>query len=147
MGIRGSSIINVLCFLQSEYITQVDLKEERENQEVNARKEFEKGKATTVPWLLEKFSRCGQMPFYYCSGLEILSQAITDCEYSLYCSIMFLFSLFPLLPASLVHLPYNLVENCMAMIYKQIRSDFQERKIGTSMGMLIQYLGLTQQTS
>lgn len=40
------------------------------------------GKATTVPQLLEKLSRPGQMPFYYCGGLEILLQAVADCECS-----------------------------------------------------------------
>ncbi|XP_067362822.1 tetratricopeptide repeat protein 12 isoform X2 [Channa argus] len=64
-----------------EYLTQVDLEEERESQEINARKEFDKGegKAITVPQLLEKLSKPCQMPFYYCGGLEILTQAISDC--------------------------------------------------------------------
>ncbi|XP_051254268.1 tetratricopeptide repeat protein 12 isoform X1 [Dicentrarchus labrax] len=63
------------------YLTQVDLEEERESQEVNAMQEFDKGdgKATTVPQLLEKLSRPSQMSFYYCGGFEILSQAVTDC--------------------------------------------------------------------
>ncbi|XP_069546536.1 tetratricopeptide repeat protein 12 [Brachyistius frenatus] len=63
-----------------EYLTHVDLEEEREIQEMNARQEFNKGekKATTVPQMLEKLSRPGQMPFYYCGGLEILSQVLTD---------------------------------------------------------------------
>lgn len=44
--------------------------------------EFDRGdaKARTVPQLLEKLSRPGQMPFYYCGGFEILSQAVTECE-------------------------------------------------------------------
>ncbi|XP_071756801.2 tetratricopeptide repeat protein 12 [Centroberyx gerrardi] len=64
-----------------EYLTQVDLEEERESQERSAREEFDKGeeKATTVPQLLEKLSRPEQIPLYYCGGLELLSQAITDC--------------------------------------------------------------------
>ncbi|XP_038550165.1 tetratricopeptide repeat protein 12 isoform X2 [Micropterus salmoides] len=63
-----------------EYLTQVDLEEERESQEMNAMQEFDKGhgKATIVPQLLEKLSRPGQMPLYYCGGLEILSLAVTD---------------------------------------------------------------------
>ncbi|XP_039987323.1 tetratricopeptide repeat protein 12 isoform X2 [Xiphias gladius] len=64
-----------------EYLTQVDLEEEKESQEMNARREFDKGegKATTVPQLLEKLSRPGQPPFFYSRGLEILLQAVTDC--------------------------------------------------------------------
>ncbi|KAM7413322.1 hypothetical protein PAMA_020625 [Pampus argenteus] len=67
--------------LAKEYLTMVDLEEKKESQEMNAREEFDKGerKATTVPQLLEKLSRPGQLPFYYCGGLEILSQAVTDC--------------------------------------------------------------------
>ncbi|XP_070826938.1 tetratricopeptide repeat protein 12 [Chaetodon trifascialis] len=63
------------------YLTQVDLEEERESQEMNAIQKFDKGdgKAIAVPQLLEKLSRPGQMPFYYCGGFEILSQAVTDC--------------------------------------------------------------------
>ncbi|XP_070762621.1 tetratricopeptide repeat protein 12 [Enoplosus armatus] len=64
-----------------DYLAQADLEEERESQEMNAMQEFDKGggKSTIVPHLLEKLSRPGQMPFYYCGGLEILSQAVTDC--------------------------------------------------------------------
>ncbi|KAK2847216.1 hypothetical protein Q5P01_010215 [Channa striata] len=64
-----------------EYLIQVDLEEERENQEMNARKEFDEGEgeAIIVPQLLEKLSKPGQMPFYYCGGLEILTRAISDC--------------------------------------------------------------------
>ncbi|XP_040902834.1 tetratricopeptide repeat protein 12 [Toxotes jaculatrix] len=64
-----------------EYLTEVDLEEKRESQEMNARQEFDKGeeKATAVPQLLEKLSRPGQMLFFYCEGLEILLQAVTDC--------------------------------------------------------------------
>ncbi|KAM9359056.1 tetratricopeptide repeat protein 12 [Symphorus nematophorus] len=67
--------------MMKEYLTQVDLEEERESQEVKAMQEFDKGdeKATTVPQLLEKLSRPGQMPLYYCGGFEILSQAVADC--------------------------------------------------------------------
>uniref|UniRef100_A0A3Q3QD74 Uncharacterized protein n=1 Tax=Monopterus albus TaxID=43700 RepID=A0A3Q3QD74_MONAL len=67
--------------LAKEYLIQVDLEENRERQEMNAREEFDKGegKATTVPHLLEKLSRPSQMPFDYCEGLEILSRAVTDC--------------------------------------------------------------------
>ncbi|KAM4627810.1 tetratricopeptide repeat protein 12 isoform 2-T2 [Polymixia lowei] len=64
-----------------EYLTQVDSEEERDSQERSAREAFDKGeeKATTVPQLLEKLSRPKQTPLYYCGGLELLSQAITDC--------------------------------------------------------------------
>lgn len=74
----------LFCFLHAEYLTQVDLEEEKESQEMNARREFDKGegKATTVPQLLEKLSRPGQPPFFYSRGLEILLQAVTDCECS-----------------------------------------------------------------
>lgn len=62
----------------------MDLEEKKESQEMIARQEFDKGEGqgTTVPQLLEKLSRPGQIPLYYCGGLEILSQAVTDCECS-----------------------------------------------------------------
>ncbi|XP_034404847.1 tetratricopeptide repeat protein 12 [Cyclopterus lumpus] len=64
-----------------EYLDQVNLEEGRENQEMNARQEFDKGEGNgpRVPQLLEKFSRPGQIPLYYSGGLEILAQAVTDC--------------------------------------------------------------------
>ncbi|XP_029027046.1 tetratricopeptide repeat protein 12 [Betta splendens] len=67
--------------MAKEYLIQVDLEEDRETQEMNARKTFEKGEgnSTTVPLLLEKLSSPGQMPLFYCGGLEILSHTITDC--------------------------------------------------------------------
>ncbi|XP_054457561.1 tetratricopeptide repeat protein 12 isoform X2 [Anoplopoma fimbria] len=71
----------VMDKMVKEYLTQVDLEEARESQEMNARQEFDKGegRATRVPQLLEKLSRPGQIPLYYCGGFEILSQAVTDC--------------------------------------------------------------------
>ncbi|XP_029302549.1 LOW QUALITY PROTEIN: tetratricopeptide repeat protein 12 [Cottoperca gobio] len=64
-----------------EYLAQVDLEEGRESQEMNAMQDFDMGErnAIRVPQLLEKLSRPGQLPWFYCGGLEILSQAITDC--------------------------------------------------------------------
>ncbi|XP_024864543.1 tetratricopeptide repeat protein 12 [Kryptolebias marmoratus] len=64
-----------------EYLDLVAVEEERESQEMNARQEFVKGKtkATAVPQLLEKLSRTSQVPLDYCGGLELLSQAATDC--------------------------------------------------------------------
>ncbi|XP_039677192.1 tetratricopeptide repeat protein 12 isoform X2 [Perca fluviatilis] len=66
--------------VMKEHLTQVNLEEVRANQEMNAMQEFDKGEAsaTRVPQLLEKLSRPGQIPLYYCGGLEILSQAVTD---------------------------------------------------------------------
>ncbi|XP_049431536.1 tetratricopeptide repeat protein 12 isoform X2 [Epinephelus fuscoguttatus] len=65
----------------TEYLTQVDLEEARESQEMNAMQEFDKGEgnATRVPQVLGKLSRPDQIPLYYCGGLEILSRAVTDC--------------------------------------------------------------------
>lgn len=73
-----------LCFLLTEYLIQVDLEEEKESQEISALQEFEREdvRAKTVPQLLEMLSRPDQMPFYYCGGFEILSQAVTECEFS-----------------------------------------------------------------
>ncbi|XP_028430378.1 tetratricopeptide repeat protein 12 isoform X2 [Perca flavescens] len=67
--------------MMKEHLTQVNLEEVRASQEMNAMQEFDKGEAnaTRVPQLLEKLSRPGQIPLYYCGGLEILSQAVTDC--------------------------------------------------------------------
>ncbi|CAJ1065479.1 tetratricopeptide repeat protein 12 [Xyrichtys novacula] len=69
--------------LVKDFLTQVNSAEEKESQEIKAMQEFEKGevKAMRVPQLLEKLSKPGQMPLYYRGGLEILSQAVTDCEY------------------------------------------------------------------
>ncbi|XP_026171649.1 tetratricopeptide repeat protein 12 isoform X2 [Mastacembelus armatus] len=67
--------------MAKEYLIQVDLEENRVCQEMHARQEFDKGErnATIVPQLLEKLSIPGQMPLYYCGGLEILSQTVTEC--------------------------------------------------------------------
>ncbi|XP_010869917.2 tetratricopeptide repeat protein 12 isoform X1 [Esox lucius] len=64
-----------------EYLTKVDLEEERVCQESKAWEEFEKGeaKARTVPELLKKLDRPEQIPLYYCGGLKLLSQTIADC--------------------------------------------------------------------
>lgn len=80
-------LLHSLLFSFAEYLTQVDLGKEKETQEIKAREEFDKGKrkATTVVELLEKLSKPGQIALYYCGGLEILSQALTDCECSNNC--------------------------------------------------------------
>ncbi|XP_061073601.1 tetratricopeptide repeat protein 12 isoform X2 [Conger conger] len=67
--------------LVKQYLTQVDLEEKKEMQDKGARDEFEMGKeeAVTVHLLLEKQKKPEQMIMYYCGGLELLSQAITDC--------------------------------------------------------------------
>ncbi|XP_041665479.1 tetratricopeptide repeat protein 12 [Cheilinus undulatus] len=64
-----------------EYLTKVNLEEEKESQEIKAMREFDKGeeKATRVPQLLEKLSKPDKMSLYYHGGLEILSQAVHDC--------------------------------------------------------------------
>ena len=69
-------------FLLAEYLTHLELSEERERQELSATEEFNRGgqKSSIVPQLLEKLSRPNQSPLYYCRGLELLSKAITDCE-------------------------------------------------------------------
>lgn len=70
-----------------EHLNQVDLEEERENQELSAMQELseEAAGARTIPLLLEKLSAPGQGPFYYCGGFTILSKAITNCESSFVC--------------------------------------------------------------
>uniref|UniRef100_A0A3B3WXB2 Uncharacterized protein n=1 Tax=Poecilia mexicana TaxID=48701 RepID=A0A3B3WXB2_9TELE len=69
-----------------EYLDLVDLEEEKNSQEMDAKEKLDKGerKATAVPQLLEKLSRPGQMPLYYCGGLESLSQAVTDAGKTLF---------------------------------------------------------------
>ncbi|KAG7513873.1 tetratricopeptide repeat protein 12 [Solea senegalensis] len=63
-----------------EHVTQVDMEEERETQEVNAKHEFDKGerKGTAVPEVLKKLSKPGQMTLFYCGGLQILLEAVSD---------------------------------------------------------------------
>ncbi|XP_046892491.1 tetratricopeptide repeat protein 12 [Hypomesus transpacificus] len=65
-----------------ECLFQVDQEEQREEQERHAWEEMERGeeKARRVPQLLEKLSRPDQIPLYYCGGLQLLAQAITDCS-------------------------------------------------------------------
>lgn len=72
-----------------EYLDLVDSEEKREIEEMSARQDLNKGerKATVVLQLLEKLSKPAQMPFYYCGGLEVLSQIVTDCEYSFFLSL------------------------------------------------------------
>ncbi|KAJ3590433.1 hypothetical protein NHX12_008384 [Muraenolepis orangiensis] len=67
--------------MAKEYLTQLELEEERERQELSAREELDRGgqRASAVPQLLEKLSRPNQSPLHYCRGLELLSQAIHDC--------------------------------------------------------------------
>ncbi|KAM9801132.1 tetratricopeptide repeat protein 12 [Neosynchiropus ocellatus] len=64
-----------------ELLTKVDLEEKREIQERKANRAFKKGgtKAASVPQLLEKLSTVGQMPLYYCGGMQVLSQALNHC--------------------------------------------------------------------
>ncbi|KAM6987401.1 tetratricopeptide repeat protein 12 [Tautogolabrus adspersus] len=66
--------------MAKEHLTQVNLEEEKESQELKAMQEFDKGegKERTVPELLEKLSKPGQMALYYCGELDILSQEVTD---------------------------------------------------------------------
>lgn len=61
------------------------MEEERERQELSAMQEFDKGdtEARHIPVLLEKLSVPGKIPFYYCGGFMILSQAVKDSECSL----------------------------------------------------------------
>ncbi|XP_015232735.1 PREDICTED: tetratricopeptide repeat protein 12 isoform X1 [Cyprinodon variegatus] len=64
-----------------EYLELVDLEENKDCQERKAMEELVKGegKFTAVPQLLERLSRVGRTPLYYCAGLESLSRAVTDC--------------------------------------------------------------------
>lgn len=69
------------------YLNQVDLEEERENQELSATQELARGaaEARSIPLLLEKLAVPGQVPFYYCGGFAILSEAVKSCESSYVC--------------------------------------------------------------
>lgn len=71
----------------SEYLNQVDLQEERDTQELSARQELARGaaEARSIPLLLEKLSVPGQVPYYYCGGFAVLSEAVTNCESSYVC--------------------------------------------------------------
>uniref|UniRef100_H3C3R3 Tetratricopeptide repeat domain 12 n=1 Tax=Tetraodon nigroviridis TaxID=99883 RepID=H3C3R3_TETNG len=64
-----------------EYLNQVDLQEERDNQELSARQELARGaaEARSIPLLLKKLSVPGQVPYYYCGGFAILSEAVGNC--------------------------------------------------------------------
>lgn len=69
-------------FFHVGYLEQVDLEEEKDEQEARAIEEFDSGDADAqmVPHLLEKLSAPGRAPSYYCGGLEILTQALAGCE-------------------------------------------------------------------
>lgn len=69
-------------FFHVGYLEQVDLEEEKNEQEARATEEFDRGDvdAQTVPILLEKLSAPGRVPSYYCGGLEILTQVLSSCE-------------------------------------------------------------------
>uniref|UniRef100_A0A3Q0QVA5 Uncharacterized protein n=1 Tax=Amphilophus citrinellus TaxID=61819 RepID=A0A3Q0QVA5_AMPCI len=97
----GKAYLGLKKYKEVKYLTQVDLEKEKETQEIKASGEFDKGerKATIVVELLEKLSNPSQIALYYCGGLEILSQALTDCECSNNC-VSPLITLFSL---SLVH--------------------------------------------
>ncbi|KAI1893482.1 hypothetical protein AGOR_G00124180 [Albula goreensis] len=66
--------------LVKDYLARVDLEEKKEAEEKAAWEEFEKGneKAVAVLRLLEKLNQPEQINMYYCGGLELLSQIITD---------------------------------------------------------------------
>lgn len=78
------SFVSYLCFFNLEYLTQVDLTQERETQEINARQELDsgEGQGTAVPQWLQMVSRPGQTPLSFHGGLQILSEAVADCEFS-----------------------------------------------------------------
>uniref|UniRef100_A0A673II76 Tetratricopeptide repeat domain 12 n=1 Tax=Sinocyclocheilus rhinocerous TaxID=307959 RepID=A0A673II76_9TELE len=66
------------------YLRQVDLEEKASLQEKTAWEELQEGteQAMAVPELLKKLDRPSEINLYYCGGLELLSQAIKDCNFS-----------------------------------------------------------------
>uniref|UniRef100_A0A8C1TB45 Tetratricopeptide repeat domain 12 n=1 Tax=Cyprinus carpio TaxID=7962 RepID=A0A8C1TB45_CYPCA len=66
------------------YLRQVDLEEKTSRQEKTAWEELQEGteQAMAVPELLKKLDRPNEINLYYCGGLELLSQAIKDCNFS-----------------------------------------------------------------
>ncbi|KAK7882557.1 hypothetical protein WMY93_028731 [Mugilogobius chulae] len=63
-----------------EYLLQLDLDEKRDIQENRAQQDFNMGKekAIAVPQLLEKLSRPGLGPVYYCGALKCLTHTVTS---------------------------------------------------------------------
>ncbi|KAI5620778.1 tetratricopeptide repeat protein 12 isoform X2 [Silurus asotus] len=66
--------------LVKDYLTQVDLEEKKVLQEETALREFNDGKeeAVAIPDLLTKLERPNMHNLYYCGGLELLAQAVSD---------------------------------------------------------------------
>ncbi|MCI4385749.1 hypothetical protein PGIGA_G00054390 [Pangasianodon gigas] len=66
--------------LVKDYLTQVDLEEKKALQEETALRELNDGKegAMTIPDLLTKLDRPNEHSLYYCGGVELLTQAVTD---------------------------------------------------------------------
>uniref|UniRef100_A0A672SBH1 Tetratricopeptide repeat domain 12 n=1 Tax=Sinocyclocheilus grahami TaxID=75366 RepID=A0A672SBH1_SINGR len=65
-------------------IQKLDLEKKASLQEKTAWEELQEGtdQAMAVPELLKKLDRPDEINLYYCGGLELLSQAIKDCNFS-----------------------------------------------------------------
>ncbi|KAK1786519.1 hypothetical protein P4O66_017647, partial [Electrophorus voltai] len=66
--------------LVKEYLTQVDLEENKTLQEKAVREELEEGRdeAMVVPDLLKKLNKPNELDLYYCGGVELLLQAVKE---------------------------------------------------------------------
>ncbi|KAM9469673.1 tetratricopeptide repeat protein 12 [Clarias gariepinus] len=66
--------------LVKDYLTQVKLEEKKAFQEETALRELNDGKkdAVVIPDLLTKLDRPNEHNLYYCGGVELLTQAVTD---------------------------------------------------------------------
>ncbi|KAF4085974.1 hypothetical protein AMELA_G00101120 [Ameiurus melas] len=66
--------------LVKDYLTRVDLEEKKSLQEQTALRELNDGKegAVVIPELLRKLDRPNEHNLYYCGGIELLTQAVTD---------------------------------------------------------------------
>lgn len=67
-----------------DYLTQVDLEEKKALQEETALRELNDGKegAMAIPDLLTKLNRPNEHNLYYYGGVDLLTQAVIDSEYT-----------------------------------------------------------------
>ncbi|XP_053095473.1 tetratricopeptide repeat protein 12 isoform X2 [Pangasianodon hypophthalmus] len=102
--------------LVKDYLTQVDLEEKKALQEETALRELKDGKegAMAIPDLLTKLDRLNEHSLYYCGGVELLTQAVTDSTGQ---------TLFRLNNGFGVIAGNNTIRSCLAQTFKELHSE------------------------
>ncbi|MCJ8739985.1 hypothetical protein PDJAM_G00053710 [Pangasius djambal] len=102
--------------LVKDYLTQVDLEEKAALQEETALRELNDGKEgyMAIPDLLKKLDRPKEHSLYYCGGVELLTQAVTDSTGQ---------TLFRLNNGFGVIAGNNTIRSCLAQTSKELHSE------------------------